>query len=203
MVQIVTGTLPVNMDSASEYGLSRFMIHSRSKCHFLISICIQTTCTLSCPCLAPQIQDKHYGIIPQNITTKHMAQCSTTGLLQYYSISSADSLDILQSCTEPQVSYNGRIGLSKLLYTKSITYCKTVQCNMFPLLMHWRYRDHFVYVPSQWETTLQYNIISYWLGTYTKWSHVYSQILQFCATPSISYEGKFGWSRSLYIISIV
>ena len=27
------------------------------------------------------------------------------------------------------------------------------------------YRDHFVYVLSQWETTLHCNIISHWLGT--------------------------------------
>ena len=31
-------------------------------------------------------------------------------------------------------------------------------------------RDHFVYVPSQWEATLQCNVVSHWLGTYTKWS---------------------------------
>ena len=29
--------------------------------------------------------------------------------------------------------------------------------------------DHFVYAPSQWETTLQYNVISHWLGTCTAW----------------------------------
>ena len=27
-------------------------------------------------------------------------------------------------------------------------------------------RDHFVYAPSQWETTLQCNVVSHWLGTY-------------------------------------
>ena len=31
-------------------------------------------------------------------------------------------------------------------------------------------RDHFVYVSSQWERTLPCNIVSHWLGTYTKWS---------------------------------
>ena len=31
-------------------------------------------------------------------------------------------------------------------------------------------RHHFVYVPNQWETTLQCDVISQWLGTYTKWS---------------------------------
>ena len=45
-------------------------------------------------------------------------------------------------------------------------------------LREWRYlgaihRDHFVYVPSQWEMTLQCNIISHWLGAYTKWSLIH------------------------------
>ena len=35
-------------------------------------------------------------------------------------------------------------------------------------LMH--IRHHFVYAPSQWETTWQCNVVSHWLGTYTKWS---------------------------------
>ena len=32
------------------------------------------------------------------------------------------------------------------------------------------FRDHFVYAPSQWETTLQCNVVSHWLGAHTKWS---------------------------------
>ena len=31
-------------------------------------------------------------------------------------------------------------------------------------------KDHFVYAPSQWETTLQCNVVSHWLGAYTEWS---------------------------------
>ena len=31
-------------------------------------------------------------------------------------------------------------------------------------------RVHFVYAPSQWETTLHCNVVSHWLGAYTKWS---------------------------------
>ena len=31
-------------------------------------------------------------------------------------------------------------------------------------------RDYFVYAPSQWETTLQCNVVSHWLGAHTKWS---------------------------------
>ena len=34
---------------------------------------------------------------------------------------------------------------------------------------HW-FRDHFVYAPSKWETKLHCNVISHWLGAYTKWS---------------------------------
>ena len=30
-------------------------------------------------------------------------------------------------------------------------------------------RVHFVYAPSQWETTLHYKVGSHWLGAYTKW----------------------------------
>ena len=36
--------------------------------------------------------------------------------------------------------------------------------------VHNIYRDHLVYVPSQWEMTLHCNVILYWLGAYTKWS---------------------------------
>ena len=40
-------------------------------------------------------------------------------------------------------------------------------------------RGHFVYVPSQWEMTLQCNVVSHWLGAYTKcslglWALTYS-----------------------------
>ena len=35
-------------------------------------------------------------------------------------------------------------------------------------------RDHFVCVPSQWETMLHCNVISHWLGPYTNWSLQYS-----------------------------
>ena len=31
-------------------------------------------------------------------------------------------------------------------------------------------KDNFVLVLSQWETMLQCNIVSHWLGTFTKWS---------------------------------
>ena len=42
-----------------------------------------------------------------------------------------------------------------------------------PLFMHLidifsQYRDHFLYAPSQWEATLQCNIVSHWLCAYRK-----------------------------------
>ena len=44
--------------------------------------------------------------------------------------------------------------------------CQAITCtNGDPV-----YRDHFVYAPSQWETTLHCNVVSHWLGAYTKWS---------------------------------
>ena len=42
--------------------------------------------------------------------------------------------------------------------------------NWVCLLGHNKPRDHFVYAPGQWETTLQCNVVSHWLGTFTKWS---------------------------------
>ena len=30
-------------------------------------------------------------------------------------------------------------------------------------------RDHFLHSPNQWETTLHCNVLSHWLGVYTKW----------------------------------
>ena len=35
---------------------------------------------------------------------------------------------------------------------------------------HCKLRDHFVHAPSQWETTLHYNVVSHWLDPFTKWS---------------------------------
>ena len=47
-------------------------------------------------------------------------------------------------------------------------------------------RDHFVYAPSQWETTLQCNVVSHWLEAFIKWS---MQNIQNTAriTPGISH----------------
>ena len=35
--------------------------------------------------------------------------------------------------------------------------------------LNWtRHRKHFVYAPSQWQTTLHCNVVCHWLGGYTK-----------------------------------
>ena len=44
------------------------------------------------------------------------------------------------------------------------------QWAMLTLALEHNDRDHFVDTPSQWEMTLQCNVLSYWLGAYTKWS---------------------------------
>ena len=48
-------------------------------------------------------------------------------------------------------------------------------------------KDHFVYAPSQWETTLQCNVVSHWLGAYTKWSLWYYLNLN----PHDTFYGEF------------
>ena len=47
---------------------------------------------------------------------------------------------------------------------------KSCQVHREYATFHTYTQDHFVYVPSQWETTLHCNIVSHWLGAYTKWS---------------------------------
>ena len=96
------------------------------------------------------------------------------GSVQDCSNSIANALELLQSCTKPSIcilhisfmiqvpNSEGNLGwwnphsLAVMFPRKSdvITTC----------------RDHFVNAPSQWETTLHCNIISHWLGAYTKWS---------------------------------
>ena len=45
-------------------------------------------------------------------------------------------------------------------------------------LKQWLCRDNFLYAPSQWETTLQCNVVSHWLSAYTKWSPIMRWMLQ-------------------------
>ena len=55
----------------------------------------------------------------------------------------------------------------RLLLSKSRRPCLT---RPYKGSMYVQNRDHFVYAPSQWETTLQCNVVSHWLGAYTKYS---------------------------------
>ena len=50
-------------------------------------------------------------------------------------------------------------------------------------------REHFVNVPSQWETMLHHNSFSHWLGTYKKWS------LNDLAGLSVWVETVFSWMK--------
>ena len=43
-------------------------------------------------------------------------------------------------------------------------------------------RDNFLHTPSQWETMLYCNIISHWLGAYTKWSLIRHFLIYFRVT---------------------
>ena len=94
---------------------------------------------------------KHPGFILEQYmyyVPGHLGICRQNNLKQYVLCALGD-LDISKAkqleakCTVPEV----------------IWMCYLVIC-----------RDHFVYAPSQWETMLQCNVVSYWLGTYTKQS---------------------------------
>ena len=62
--------------------------------------------------------------------------------------------------------YNTKYAQLKSLYSQ--VPINTVNLIYFPV-SHTTGRDHFVYVPNQWEMMLHCNIISNWLGTFTKW----------------------------------
>ena len=53
---------------------------------------------------------------------------------------------------------------------KFFQYYFDIVCFRCDCILYTKGRDHFVYVPSQWKMTLQCNVISHWLGTFTKWS---------------------------------
>ena len=43
-------------------------------------------------------------------------------------------------------------------------------CRLDKICRFCKLKDHSVYVPWQWETALQCNAVSHWLGAYTEWS---------------------------------
>ena len=58
--------------------------------------------------------------------------------------------------------------LQRLIYRT--THSKTAFINLLSNRLLALCGDHFVYAPSQSETTLHCNVISHWLAAYTKWS---------------------------------
>ena len=62
--------------------------------------------------------------------------------------------------------------LQKNLYvlTRYNTNHKDVLVNQHQISFMYILRESFVYAPSQWEMTLQCNVVSHWLGAYTEWS---------------------------------
>ena len=52
-------------------------------------------------------------------------------------------------------------------------------------------RDHLVYAPSQWVATLHCNVVSHWLGAYTRWS------LQRSTLHSTYFSSPFGSAQHL------
>ena len=71
-------------------------------------------------------------------------------------------------------------------------------------------RDQFVYVPSQWDKTLDCNIISHWLGTYTKWSlkeydshYIFLQgsVGLTSCVPKLSLKHLLTWNKNKQTIS--
>ena len=69
-------------------------------------------------------------------------------------------------------------GITRLQWVKTIF---NLDQFSFSIIHHWfscqsnilawdNYSDPFVNAPSQWETTLQCNVVSHWLGSFTKWS---------------------------------
>ena len=50
--------------------------------------------------------------------------------------------------------------------------CVTLYSAPWRLIKYGHCREHFVHAPSQWETTLQCNVVSHWLSAFTKLSLV-------------------------------
>ena len=60
-------------------------------------------------------------------------------------------------------------------------------------------RDHFSYAPSQWETTLHCNVVSHWLGAYTKWTLEWLTFADNISNERFGFCLKFHWSLLLSV----
>ena len=91
-------------------------------------------------------------------------------------------MELLQSCTKPSTCPSSHISRREVSVVKypsgdchwtSLMMSKCSPSYLLPygviLIMD---RHHFVHAPCQWEMTLQSNIVSHWLGAYTKWSQI-------------------------------
>ena len=83
----------------------------------------------------------------------------------------SSTLLMLNTFFNANVLKQGVIGLIEMLM-KGIT--KGINLTSISIMQQLFHRDHFVYVPSQWEM-LQCNTVSHWLGAYTKWSLFHRQ----------------------------
>ena len=63
---------------------------------------------------------------------------------------------------------------SNLCQSQTISMIATMLC----IILRQVHRDRSVHAPSQWETMLQCNVVSHWLGAYTKWSLRYLKLSQ-------------------------
>ena len=94
---------------------------------------------------------------------------------QYRNSNNKDTMVSRQSYIYDENPYSlYRVRVRWHFYIESIHRClSSWSSGMFYLVwydMQLHPKVNFVYVPSQWEPTLQCNVASHWLGAYTKWS---------------------------------
>ena len=93
-------------------------------------------------------------------------------------------------------STNDDCSLILIFVTKS-QWVNICLCRIVVHMYIWICRDHFVYVPSQWETTLQCNMVSHWLAAYTKRSLNMSTKLNYCWVYIFT---SFYWADNVFQI---
>ena len=104
----------------------------------------------------------------------HLQEESAGRIGIHYSPASMVEINNKENKQAPQYWYFVRVKLvTDGIHSQRASNAKSV-------IMSWRhqdgvgviwsyiFRDHFVYAPSQWETTLQCNVASHWLGAYTE-----------------------------------
>ena len=72
-----------------------------------------------------------------------------------------------------QLSLQSCIAIVQNLLQQHLSYCVNPIQSCYNNQWSSKYKYHFVYAPSQWETTLHCNIIAHWLGANTKESLKY------------------------------